>query len=101
MEVEKIKVYLHDKLAGELSYDGQEFQFDYDENYKGVAISLSLPKEQKTFRSTDLFPYFKNLIPTGNGIKTPEKKWDKESEVKLFRSLPYVKNLIGAISFQV
>lgn len=100
-KMEKIKVCLHNELAGELSYDGEVFQFDYDENYEGMAISLSLPKEQKTFRSNVLFPYFKNLVPAGNGIKTPEKQWDKESEVKLFRSLPNVKNLIGAISFRV
>ncbi len=56
-------------MAGELykTVDGR-FIFTYDDEYlrsNNPSISLSLPKKEKSFESSDLFPFFDGLIPEG------------------------------------
>lgn len=65
----KVSVYFKNKRAGELvkTVDGR-FIFNYADEYlcsENPSISLSLPKEKKSFESTDLFPFFDGLIPEG------------------------------------
>lgn len=63
-------VYYNGQLAGHLEKLGpQEYVFEYDEDYfadsKTKAISLTLPKKQKMYTSTNLFPFFSGLLSEG------------------------------------
>lgn len=65
----KISVFFRNIIAGELekTVDGR-FIFTYQDEYiqsENPSISLNLPKEHKSFESTDLFPFFDGLIPEG------------------------------------
>lgn len=68
-----LHVFLHDKLAGQLSYDGARYQFTYEESYlanrNALPLSLSLPlkpgSHSGAFGGKQLPPYFFHLLPEG------------------------------------
>ena len=55
--------------AGELWVDGNGFHFEYDDafiaNESTRPISVNMPKEQKSYHSTELFHYFKSILSEG------------------------------------
>jgi HipA-like protein len=70
-----MEVYRNGILAGMLKeIDAKHFVFTYDELYYNdaskPAISLTLPKKQKEYRSANIFPFFSNMIAEGENKKT-------------------------------
>ena len=63
----KADVYFKDDLAGYLSETNDGYIFQYDENFltKNIPISVSLPPRKEPYKSTELFPFFKGLLPEG------------------------------------
>lgn len=67
-------IYNKNEKAGVLCQlnDGS-FEFGYSEDWlqeKKPAISLTLPVNQRVFRSEYLFPFFYNLLPEGTNKQT-------------------------------
>jgi HipA-like protein len=67
----KANVYCRGNFAGVLSkdqVDGYRFQYDltYLTNLSYPPISLSFPKQEASFESTVLFPYFFGLLAEGD-----------------------------------
>lgn len=65
----KVEVFYKETFAGvlEKKIEGH-FIFIYEESYiasNNPSISLTLPKETKSFKSENLFPFFDGLIPEG------------------------------------
>jgi HipA-like protein len=63
-------VYNNGILAGVIEKDDDdEYLFRYDEDYfvasKFPAISLTLPKSQREYRSSTLFPFFYGMLSEG------------------------------------
>ena len=62
-------VYCRDIPAGVLAKDGDGYTFSYDTLYfadsSKPAISATLPKTQREFRSKVLFPFFFGLLAEG------------------------------------
>lgn len=70
----RANVYNNGVLAGELVEDEKRhFQFSYDDSFFAdenlKAISLTLPKSQKVYRSETLFPFFFNMLSEGANRK--------------------------------
>jgi len=63
----KGKVLYKGELAGYLFESAEGFTFEYDQEFlnKGLGISVSLPTNQKTYHSKELFPFFRGLLPGG------------------------------------
>ena len=63
------EIYSNDVLAGILTEtDDRHYHFVYDDSYirsSLPSISMTLPKQKKTFYSDYLFPFFANLLPEG------------------------------------
>ena len=65
------KVYVHDVEAGILQEtDAREYVFNYDENYHGEPVCLSMPVRKEPYRSAHLFPYFFNMLSEGSNRQT-------------------------------
>jgi len=67
----KAAVYLRGEYAGEITeVSRKEYIFNYDHDYfehiNKPAISLTLPKTQKEYRSEYLFPFFFNMLSEGS-----------------------------------
>jgi serine/threonine-protein kinase HipA len=66
----KAEVFYNNIPAGELTeLSPNEYVFRYHDAYFADAempsVSLTLPKQQQEYRSTQLFPYFYNLLSEG------------------------------------
>jgi HipA-like protein len=66
----KAKVYRNGLLVGELTeHDRKKYSFTYDDawfnNPERPAVSLTLPKTQRTYESEYLFPFFFNMLSEG------------------------------------
>jgi len=71
----KAEVYNNRLLAGTLEKNGaQEFVFEYDQKYfdnpTTSAISLTMPKKQREYKSKTLFPFFFGLLSEGVNKQT-------------------------------
>ena len=74
----KGNVYWNGILAGTISeIVGEGFTFVYDQDYfdnpARPAISLTLPKIQRTYYSRHLFPFFANMLSEGSNRSVQAK----------------------------
>ena len=88
-----IEIYRNGTLAGTLTEENRQyFVFRYDDNYfndaSKPAISLTLPKTQKDYKSEFLFPFFSNMIAEGENKKTQSRllKIDENDQFGLLMS---------------
>lgn len=63
----KANVYFKSDLAGYLLETNEGYIFQYDQAFlkKNIPISVSLPPKEEPFKSVELFPFFKGLLPEG------------------------------------
>lgn len=73
MKAKRAKVLNNGELAGYLSRTREGYVFTYENGYFGdasrPAISLTLPKKAKEYRSRSLFPFFFGLLAEGENKK--------------------------------
>lgn len=65
--IREAQVYFKNDLAGSLIETDAGFVFQYTEEFlkRNIPISISLPPRKESFRSAELFPFFKGLLPEG------------------------------------
>lgn len=95
------KVFMQGKLAGiftevELM---KNYSFEYDQNYCGHPISLTLPPSQKKYTFSSWPAFFDGLLPEGPQLEAllKENKIDRQD---YFSQLMIVgQDVVGAVSF--
>lgn len=59
-------VYVHGNRAGILTeHNANEYYFEYDENYQGEAVSLTMPVSYRKYDYKFFPPFFEGLLPEG------------------------------------
>lgn len=59
-------VMVHGNRAGVLTEVSlAEYYFEYDENYEGEAVSLTMPLNHKKYGYKSFPPFFEGLLPEG------------------------------------
>lgn len=59
-------VYVHGNRAGILTErNANEYYFEYDENYQGEAVSLTMPVNHRKYGYKSFPPFFEGLLPEG------------------------------------
>lgn len=59
-------VMVHGNRAGVLTeVSPAEYYFEYDENYEGEAVSLTMPLNHKKYGYKSFPPFFEGLLPEG------------------------------------
>ena len=59
-------VYVHGNRAGILTeMNANEYYFEYDENYQGEAVSLTMPVNHRKYGYKSFPPFFEGLLPEG------------------------------------
>ncbi len=82
----KVNIYDDKILAGTLSYDNENYIFQYDEKFlnskDSTAISLTLPKQKEPFISKILHPFFSGLLAEGSlkELQCKRLKIDEDDE---------------------
>ncbi len=93
---------MHDIPSGELLEDEYGYVFTYYEAYLKIieapAVSLTLPKTNKPFKSKVLFPFFDGLIPEGWLLDIAQKNWKINQSDRMGLLLACCRDCIGAVS---
>lgn len=99
-----MEVYRNGILAGVLTEeDRQRFVFRYDDHYFNdaaqPAVSLTLPKTQKEYGSTFLFPFFFNMLSEGvnRKLQSTQLRIDEEDSFGLLMATAQY-DTIGAVT---
>jgi serine/threonine-protein kinase HipA len=62
----KAIVMVHGNRAGVLTeFSPAEYYFEYDDNYEGEAVSLTMPVNNKKYGYKSFPPFFEGLLPEG------------------------------------
>ena len=66
-QIRRAIVQYNGRVAGYLSETANGYRFSYDKDYlrTGPAISVSLPLREEPYESTELFSFFRGLLPEG------------------------------------
>ncbi len=95
-------IYYMDKLAGILTEGDDDYEFSYLLEYlssKGAKpVSLTLPLQKESFRSSVLFPFFDGLIPEGWLLDVALRNTDISILDRMSLLLLCCKDCIGAVS---
>lgn len=97
-------VYVRNTFAGIFKETDEGYSFKYDTNYlNGInasIVSLTLPLQEKEFKSNTLFPFFDGLIPEGWLLKTVIDNWKIDSKDRFGVLLVACKDGIGNVSIK-
>jgi serine/threonine-protein kinase HipA len=59
-------VFVHNVRAGTLEeLDSNKYAFEYDEQYKGEPVSLTMPQSKNIYKFDGFPPFFEGLLPEG------------------------------------
>ena len=61
----RAEVRVNDKRAGVLTQRDSVYEFDYDDDYDGPSVSLTLPLGERPFTFDRFPPFFDGLLPEG------------------------------------
>ncbi len=99
-----LEVYRNGILAGVLTEeDRHQYLFRYDDTYfidlNRPAVSLTLPKTKKEFRSEFLFPFFFNMLSEGANkkLQSTQLQIDEEDSFGLLMATAQ-NDTIGAVT---
>lgn len=97
----KADVYFKNDLAGYLLETNAGYIFQYDQAFlkKNIPIAISLPPREEPFKSAELFPFFKGLLPEGwyLDIVSATQKVDPRDDFGILASTASV-GTIGAVT---
>ena len=100
--MKQAKVFLNNVTAGILTENDMGYEFRYDSDYLksdgAVAVSLTLPLTDRTYRDKVLFPFFDGLIPEGWLLDIAEQSWKTSARDRFFLLLACCKDCIGNVS---
>lgn len=64
--MQKADIFVQDQLAGFLiKNDDNTYVFQYEENYLGPPVSLTMPVNQNKYTFSSFPPFFDGLLPEG------------------------------------
>lgn len=98
--MKKAKIYNFGKLAGILTEKENRYTFQYDKNYSGEPISLTIPLSNSEFVFTEFPSFFDGLLPEGNQLEAllRQTKIDRND---LFSQLVKVgEDLVGSVTIE-
>ena len=94
----KAIVYVHSDRAGVLTEDSPtEYYFEYDDNYKGDSVSLTMPTSQRKYSYNSFPPFFDGLLPEGFMLEGLLKNTNINPYDYFSQLLAVGGNLVGAV----
>ncbi|MBI5024805.1 MAG: HipA N-terminal domain-containing protein [Candidatus Omnitrophica bacterium] len=95
------QVFYGNELAGYLQEREDGYIFEYDKEFlkKDIPVSVSLPPREEPYKSKELFPFFKGLLPEGwyLNIVSATRKVDSKDSFGVLLSTASV-DTIGAVT---
>lgn len=97
----KAKVFVDDTHAGILEEtDEGLYIFQYNKDYNGKQVSLTLPQKKDSYKSQILFPFFDGLIPEGWMLNIIIKNWKLNEKDRMGLLLVCCNDCIGNVRIE-
>jgi len=94
-------VFVHGKRAGILSEEiAQGYSFTYDENYQGVAVSLTMPVSQKRYSYSHFPAFFEGLLPEGFMLEGLLRITKIDKNDYMSQLIAIGNNLVGSVTIK-
>ena len=98
----KAIVYVHTDRAGVLTeISPTEYYFEYDDNYKGDSVSLTMPTSQRKYSYNSFPPFFDGLLPEGFMLEGLLKDTSIAPNDYFSQLLAVGGNLVGTITVKL
>ena len=98
----KAIVYVHNNRAGVLTEIlSTEYYFEYDDNYKGDSVSLTMPVSQKKYSYNSFPPFFDGLLPEGFMLEGLLKNANIDANDYFSQLIAVGSNLAGAVTVEL
>ena len=98
------KIFVQSEFAGVLRETDEGYVFTYDLDYlkkdNPLAVSLTLPLQEKPFRSNVLFPFFDGLIPEGWLLNVVSRNWKIDQKDRFGILLAVCRDCIGDVQVE-
>lgn len=96
-----VEVYFQGKHAGTLTKrDDNSYQFQYNQNYTGSNISLTMPLSRRTHIHKTFPPFFDGLLPEGLQLTMLLRNHKLSPTDYLGQLVILGKDLIGAVTIK-
>jgi len=100
-EYEKSTDYIHNLLAGVLTETkSNRYIFQYDMDYRGEPISLTMPVEKTPYEFKSFPPFFDGLLPEGGQLEGLLKIYKIDKSDYFTQLLVIGQDLVGAVTVE-
>ncbi len=97
----KALVKIHDTKAGILTEENpKHYTFQYDLEYNGSPISLTMPVRSEAYVYEQFPPFFDGLLPEGTQLEGLLKKYKIDKKDYLTQLLVTGQDLVGAVTIE-
>ena len=97
----QVRVYVDMKPAGVLTETAPgHYQFTYDENYLGAPVSLTMPRQQRTYHYERFPPFFEGLLPEGILLEALLRKYKLDKNDYLGQLIKVGENVVGNVTVE-
>lgn len=97
----KAIIKIHDQKAGILIEENhQNYVFQYDKNYQGPVVSLTMSLVEKNYHYEKFPPFFEGLLPEGIQLEGLLKKYKIDKQDYFQQLIQTGSDLVGAITVE-
>ena len=96
----KANIFVDDVLAGELREveRGKHYQFVYLDSYKGLSVSLTMPRGQLLYEFSRFPPFFEGVLPEGFMLDSLLKRSKIDRDDLLSQLIQVGGDLVGNVT---
>ena len=91
-------IYQEGEFAGTLKETSEGWTFQYDENYNGLPVSLTLPIQSEPYFFSDFPPVFEGLLPEGVMLDALLRRLKIDKDDYFPQLLAVGSDLVGSIT---
>jgi serine/threonine-protein kinase HipA len=95
------QVLVNGTLAGVLAeVNANQYQFNYDTNYNGAPVSLTMPIKNKVYEYSQFPPFFEGLLPEGIMLEALLLKYKLDKKDYFGQLVKVGHDVVGAVTVE-
>lgn len=99
--MKKARILVNGKEAGILEkIDQTHYRFIYNANYKGPAVSLTMPSGQTVYEFDKFPPFFEGLLPEGTMLEALLRKYKLDRNDYFEQLMCIGQDVVGAVTIE-
>ena len=97
----KAQILIHNIPAGILTEVGKDaYIVEYDVNYNGQSISLTMPVQKRTFQFKTFPPFFEGLLPEGLMLEALLRQYKINKDDYFSQLILTGEDMVGAVTIK-